>query len=341
MPMMRLSTMKKVVATVDENWRSTLAEKILERWSYDPGSVYYFRSSANFVFVFSKQGKKYFLRFNDACERSLKAVEAEVEILQFLRDKSIRTSQPVPSLDQKYVETIETELGTFYAVVFEALHGEQYEIEEVDKDHYYKWGSTLGRLHHIFKTMPEKYREGRPSWKDRLHFAKTALTDEEAYIKKEWKRVFQWAEGLQVSNTNFGMIHYDFELDNLSWEKDTVGVLDFDDCLAHWYVADIAYALRQLSEQDVDLENPFIQSFISGYTAETELDFGLLKEIKWFMRMHCLVSFAILLQTVDLPNAPDDPDWLQELKEDLLEHIEDYRTFIQQLANADKQSAVK
>ncbi|MDQ0176407.1 phosphotransferase enzyme family protein [Bacillus chungangensis] len=336
--MMRLSTMKKVVATVDENWRSPLAEKILERWGYDPGSVYYFRSSANFVFVFSKEGKDYYLRFNEACERSLKTVEAETEILRYLCDKPIRTAQPVPSLNQKYVETIETELGTFYAVVFEALQGNQFEMEKLDKDHFYKWGSTLGRLHHIFKTMPEEYRDGRPSWKDRLQFAKTMLADEETYIKNELELVFQWAEGLQVSNEHFGMIHYDFELDNLNWEKDAFGVLDFDDCRTHWYVADIAYALRELSEYDVDLENPFVQSFISGYKTETELDMGLLKEIKWLMRMHNLESLASLLRSVDLTITSDDPDWLSELKEDLLGYIEEYRDFIQQL-HTNKESA--
>jgi hypothetical protein len=38
--MMKLSTMVKVVATVDGEWRSPLAEQILENWGYDEGSVY-------------------------------------------------------------------------------------------------------------------------------------------------------------------------------------------------------------------------------------------------------------------------------------------------------------
>jgi Ser/Thr protein kinase RdoA (MazF antagonist) len=73
--MMKLSTMRKVVDTVDHEWRSPLAERILTQWGYDEGSVYYFRSSANFIFVFRKNGQRYFLRFNDACERDIKQLK--------------------------------------------------------------------------------------------------------------------------------------------------------------------------------------------------------------------------------------------------------------------------
>lgn len=50
--MMKLSTMKKVVDTLSEEWESSLAETILERWGYDAGTVRYVRASANFIFVF-------------------------------------------------------------------------------------------------------------------------------------------------------------------------------------------------------------------------------------------------------------------------------------------------
>jgi hypothetical protein len=50
--MMKLSTMLKVASTVDTEWRSPLAEKLLERWGYDESSVFAFRYSANFIFIF-------------------------------------------------------------------------------------------------------------------------------------------------------------------------------------------------------------------------------------------------------------------------------------------------
>ncbi|WP_100406956.1 hypothetical protein [Bacillus solitudinis] len=67
--MMKLSTMKKVFETVDSKWKSQLADLILEKWGYDKGSVFCLRASANFIFIFQKEGKRYYLRFNDSCER--------------------------------------------------------------------------------------------------------------------------------------------------------------------------------------------------------------------------------------------------------------------------------
>ncbi|MFD1450263.1 hypothetical protein [Oceanobacillus sojae] len=37
--MMKLSTMKKVMNTVNSEWRSPLGEEILERWGYDKCSA--------------------------------------------------------------------------------------------------------------------------------------------------------------------------------------------------------------------------------------------------------------------------------------------------------------
>ena len=83
--MMRLSTMWKVDGTIDADGSSPVARRILERWSHDRGSVRFFRSSANFVYVFRAGDKHHFLRFADGSERSREAVEAQVELLGWPR----------------------------------------------------------------------------------------------------------------------------------------------------------------------------------------------------------------------------------------------------------------
>ena len=121
--MMRLSTMQKVLETVDNDWRSPLAEVILQNWGYDEGTVFYHRASANFIFTFTREGIPYFLRINDSCEREIDAIEAELKIVQYVNKNSLKAAQPVPSRNEKYIEAVETEWGLFYAVVFEALQG--------------------------------------------------------------------------------------------------------------------------------------------------------------------------------------------------------------------------
>lgn len=58
--MMKLSTMQAVVATVNTQWESDLADEILRFWEHDDGRAKFWRASTNFVFFFKKLGSKVF-----------------------------------------------------------------------------------------------------------------------------------------------------------------------------------------------------------------------------------------------------------------------------------------
>lgn len=327
--MMSLSSMKKVIETVDSEWRSPLAEKVLERWGYDKGSVYSFRSSANHVFVFRAEGKRYFLRFIDNNERELQAINSEIEILLYLHKQNISVALPVKSSNEKYVEIVETSLGTYYAVVLEGLEGNQYQIKDLNNDQFFNWGKSLGKLHKVFKDIPKQYHEKRPGWNDHLTFVKETLPNKEKAAIKELEEINKWIKNLNVTNENFGIIHYDFELDNLYFNNDEVRILDFDDCSNYWYVADIAFALRDLFNECIDYSNPSFQQFLNGYREETDIDESLLCDLSWFMRLHNLITFARLLRTIDIQESEKNPEWLIDLRNKLKIHTEYYRTLFE------------
>jgi hypothetical protein len=46
--------MTDVVLTVDDEWNSDFADKIAGLWNADANSVKFFRSSANFIFLYKK-----------------------------------------------------------------------------------------------------------------------------------------------------------------------------------------------------------------------------------------------------------------------------------------------
>lgn len=323
--MMNLVTMAKVVKTVDGEWKSTLAEAILDRWAYDRGTVYYYRASTNFLFVFEKAGKKYFLRFSDANEKAYSQIESEMRILEYLREQPIRVALPVKSLNGNLIECVDTNIGTYLAVVFEALPGKQLEIEDLEEGDFHTWGSHLGHLHKIFKEMPAEYRSRRNSWQEQVDAVSEQLPDYETAALDELNTIKNWAEGLAQSNENFGLIHYDFELDNISWGEEEIGMLDFDDCMNNWYVADLAFALRDILKTSEDMENSYVKAFITGYQSETKLDQELVLEIPMFIRMHNLFTFASLLKIVDVPESVDLIEGLRNLKEKIEKYIEKYR----------------
>ena len=55
----------------------------------------------------------------------------------------------------------------------------------------------------------------------------------------------------------YGLIHYDFETDNVFYEQETGQFypIDFDDAVYHWYVQDIERALDSLNESLIERLN--------------------------------------------------------------------------------------
>ncbi|MBM7662178.1 Ser/Thr protein kinase RdoA (MazF antagonist) [Bacillus mesophilus] len=322
--MMKLSKMQELLKTVDGEWRSPIAEAILKNWDYDEGSVFFLRASANFIFVFKRNQKRYFLRFNHEEERGKQSIEAEMNILEHLENfSSFNVAKPIKSLHGNFIEVVDTEIGRYNAVVFEGLKGKHYEMEEITTEQAYLWGQTLGKLHECFKKLPENLTINRPSWRTSLVKASEILAIHEKTAYEELIRISKWAEGLNISKENFGMIHYDFELDNVLFDNRMLGILDFDDCMSNWYLADIVYALRDAGE--FTMQSLIINKFIEGYESETKLDSSLLVHAQEFMRIHELVTFAALIRSVDIEESTDHPEWLINLRRKLSERIDRYR----------------
>lgn len=333
--MMKLSAMRKVVGSVDENWRSTFAASLLTPWGYDEGSVYFYRSSANSLFVFQRDGKECFLRCIESSEKDLEWIAAELELLNNLYKQGVPTVRPVQSKNGRWVEVCQSDLGEFYAVVFEKLSGNQLEIEDLTDEQFNAWGAALGKLHRASQELKSAQTSPRSSWQDHLTRLKTELPPTESAAKKEYERLESWANGLSFSEEDVGIIHYDFELDNLIWTEDYIHILDFDDAAVYWYAADIAYALRDLFHEGVDFENQKYASFVEGYKREHTLNEKLLLELPMYLRMHNLFSFLKLLGTVDIPKTQDDPDWLKSLRNKLVTVIDRHRTQFEGLAESD------
>ncbi len=128
--MMKLATLWMVDRTVDGAGRSPVATELFRRWSND-GEPRMLRASANFVYSTSYQGEDCFLRFAHTSERSHEQIEQEMRLLRWLDRAGISVNLPVVSRGDQLVETVETDLGLFHAVLLIALPGEHPDIEQM------------------------------------------------------------------------------------------------------------------------------------------------------------------------------------------------------------------
>ncbi|WP_456275223.1 phosphotransferase enzyme family protein [Bacillus sp. AK128] len=333
--MMKLSVMNKILETVDSEWRSRFVEEeIIKNWKYDNGSVYYYRASSNFLFIFKENGVRRFLRFNDSSERSLKQIQSEINLLTYLKRKSIDVAVPVLSHHGNFVEEIVTSKGTFYGVVFEALPGEHKEMNELTEDDYVKWGEALGKLHSSFQTVPDSIKVERHSWRDQLVFVEHTLLEDDDAATKELHFLNETLTKLQTNEESSGLIHYDFELDNLCWSEKGISILDFDDSITSFSAADIAYALRDLFVDEVSLEHPDFIAFLRGYSRFKIIDDNQIKLIPVFLRLHHLVQYAKLLHSVDITVSHELSEGFNGLITKLSNKIKEYRNGFEHLTKA-------
>lgn len=313
---MRLSLMSRFFETADEgDVHSPIADLIAARWVKQDAVVEHWRSSANFVFsVRMATGLRYFLRFNHSSERTIDALKSEKDYLYHLAGKKIRAALPVKSSSGRFIETVSTELGDFHAMMFEAFPGECRKLIEMDEEGMGRWGQALGSLHRATQDFGST---GRPNWKDHMVLARRFLPVTDKAALSELDFIEMQLEAFGEEPGVFGLIHFDFELDNLVWQGGVPGIIDFDDCAYYWYDADIAFALRDLYDDrasKVDLIDDRLVAFVAGYRTQRKLAQAALERLPLFVRLHNLIMCAKLYRSLgDGPERPE-PGWATELR---------------------------
>lgn len=323
--MMKLNLMKTIVSTITDTGNSSLANQLLTAWSHDPGTVRFFRTGANAVFTFTQARRLYILRFNHDCERTIDAIRAEVDYLQYLSAKAIAIAQPVQSRAGNYVESMNTPYGRFHSVVFEAITGYRFDIEDLTLDRFSQWGQMLGKLHAATQSYPGV---GRLIWHDYL----TRLVDHipacEQAAHEAIAKLCTRLNALPITAETFGLIHFDFELDNLIWTDQGPTAIDFDDSIWCWFAADIAFALRDLFDDDVthiNTSRASFQAFIAGYRTEQVITEAAIALLPLFLRLHHVITFAKLLRALEPKHQTHEPTWAKILRQKLEKKAQDYR----------------
>lgn len=324
--MMRLSTLWMVERLVDSVGRNHVADQILANWEHDDDSLRFVRSSANFVCRFTHDGERRFLRFAASSERERDAIAAEVHLLTWLTRVGLPVNHPIVAKTGRFVETVETDAGTFHAVVFAGLPGSHLAFGDLTLSQFRAWGAALGQLHLAMKKYPQRHALSRSSWREYLEPTRRLGERGEPAVARELDRVTAALEALPVNPDSYGLIHFDFELDNLCWQDGSIGILDFDHCAHCWYVADIAFALRDLFVDDVDLNAEPFRAFVGGYAEQCPLDRELLATIPLFLRALALIHYAWLTRSLDLPDNPKYPDWLEGLRRKFATRLATYRS---------------
>lgn len=287
-----------------------LARRALRRWAHDeavlPERLKWFRISSNAVYPFDDaQGRLCFLRLSPASERSEKEIRAELELLMYLQRCGYPALRPMPADNGALLEMEKKADETWYACAFERVPGQPLAELPMNSMLAYAYGDALGRLH-------AAVREYHPPLSHRSHeevlgWIRESLTAHAApqTIRTKLEEVAQLLAAKPRTQKNYGVVHYDFEPDNVFWDGQGCHVIDFGDSMQHFYAMDVVQALDELEEEHRAAFLGGYRDACPGTEAETA-DFLLMR------RFRDLYSYARLLHSLSEKPHPQ-PDWIPPL----------------------------
>lgn len=300
----------------------SVAKQLIQSWEHDTDTLKFWRASSNFIYLFERNGIRHFLRFIHEKDNTIENIQAELDFMQHLIAGGYPTVAPVLSRNGNRIETVRTaEHECYYGVVFEQAKGIHLPLERMTNRHAREWGMSLASMH----ILSGSYTAGatrRGSWLDALTFVSSVLQRHpcEKGARKELEQVHGQLSKLPAGAEHMGLIHYDFETDNIFYdeEESRYGAIDFDDAMIHWYAMDIASAITDLAEQENDDAKRKIEHFLTGYRSIKPLDERWVHLFPLFQRFSDLYTFARLLRSVEDMDVHRSPEWTIRLKDKLL-----------------------
>jgi Ser/Thr protein kinase RdoA (MazF antagonist) len=297
-----------------------LAEMLVKNWEYDEPSLkmfQYFRISANAIYPFRRKGETCFLRFCPVSEKPGENIIAELEFIDYLRGAQYNALEAVPSRTGEELVQKLTPWGEYYASVFRRVAGEPVSESSFDDQIMFAYGAALGQLH---KLSSNYTAPGAKRWThvDVFTWIEETLRDVavETLVMDELELLRGFFSELPVDQQTYGLIHYDFEMDNVFYDEATksCSVIDFDDAMYHWYVMDIVQALDSLKAEIAGDELPQKQSvFMEGYRRRFDLDRDMFAAAPVFRRFASLYRYTRLARAVQ-EHWENEPEWLVELR---------------------------
>lgn len=307
-----------------------LAKEALENWDYDRETaddmLTRFRISSNAVYPFAAGGKIRYLRIAPTSEKLGSNLAGELEFIEYLANRGYPAARPVKSHGGAYLLTLNTQWGDYFASVFEEAPGIPLEDCDLTDELVFGYGKALGQLHRLSRDFIPKVKKWTHD--DALAWIDRTLRDYSApdQAKTELDDTARLLSGLPKTRLRYGLVHYDFEPDNVFYDEASrkYGVIDFEDGMYHWYALDIEQALDSLGDE---LDGKGFESaktaFLNGYRTESPLTEEDENNLPLMRRFCNLFAYARLIRCVDKrfdgePRYFDgEPEWMTQLRQRL------------------------
>lgn len=303
-------TLKKINHSITPQKAATL-------WGADPSSVKLVSEGINLVYRFETNNFVKYLRITHEKIRNYTELISAIDFQKHLFQLGVPICQAVESSRHNFVEEVVQDDLTFLAHVCKEVPGQIIHFDYSEQDIYVTWGQSLAKLHLAAK----QYRPGPQcqfkNWQDLWEETFGYLKLEDEIIKREFQNIDVWLKTLVQDRENFGLTHGDHRPGNVLYDGIQVYIIDFDEPVYHWFVADIARPFLDLCDKPFNLWRDKFLGFIEGYRKLLPITNNQIKNISWFLRLKNLEIYLWVKNNWQDPVAPgggSSEAWLAQLR---------------------------
>lgn len=300
-----------------------LARQALAHWPHDEDNLDEmlgrFRISSNAIYPFCQDGRVCFLRLAPTEEKLEQNIAGEMEFIDYLAGRGYPALRPLTAVNGRRLVKLCTQWGDYYATAFARVAGVALDDSDFSDQAMVEYGRALGRLH----CLAAEYRPKTKKWGhiQALDWVDATLAQygAPAQVAAAVPALRSALGRLEMREDNYGLVHYDFDLDNVFFDgaAGTCAVIDFDDGMYHWFALDILQALNSLADE-LDGQR-LVQAkamFIRGYEAERAYTPEMKEALPLMQRFVDLYGYARLIRCVD-ERFEDEPEWMAGLRKKL------------------------
>jgi Ser/Thr protein kinase RdoA (MazF antagonist) len=244
------------------------------------------------VYGFTHQGQDLVVKYTLQATRSFSTIQGQVDWVRFLVEHGVPASRPVASLRGVFVEQLPINDTSVSAVCYRSVPGERPQGLTLTAELFQAWGQLLGKIHALSTRYTPSQQNGRVGqWFEGATRDKRAIPADQRLVIEKHDALMHYVQALPKDQQTYGLIHGDFQANNLRVDKGVLSVFDFDDCEYNWFVSDLATSLYfALWETPANQSNEAFASFaldnmIVGYSREHSIGADWTEQIPIFLKL--------------------------------------------------------
>lgn len=302
------------------NWETTL-KKLTDKtalnaaslWVDKPVNLKLVNNQINCVYRFESKGMGFYLRITHESIRPCSELLAALDFQQHLFLNNVPVCEPVLSKNNQLIEEITQDTINYFAHVCREVPGTMMHFDYSNKYAYLAWGQSLASLHRASQSYQTKNHVFK-SWKDLWEETRQYAEKEDKPIHDLYHKIDIQFNQFTITPANFGLTHGDHRPGNVLYNGSTTHIIDFDEPVYHWFMADIA---RPFLETGNHKWRQKFEWYIEGYQSVLPITNAELQAINWFTQMKSLDIYLWCKNNwfeATAPGGKPREQWLTELK---------------------------